>query len=116
MSCVSWTGSYELGHKHLLHDNFEHQIARCGGDASSVANFWPRCWELSSNLQRESAKDALTQAYAEWSLCECDEGQRPLEPLWILKPVNQSRGLGIRLISQWEEISRDEESRYLIQR
>lgn len=119
-----WTGSHELGHKHRLHDNFEHRIACCGGDASSVAHFWPRCWELSSKAQRECAKIALTRAYSEWSQCACNEAdakaaaddQRPLEPLWIVKPINLSRGLGIRLVSQWEEISQDELSGSLIQR
>lgn len=123
--CVLWTGSHELGHKHLLHDNFERQIALCGGDASSVAHFWPRCWQLSSQPQREAAMAALTQAYVEWSRNSCGgadagvtrKGQRQSEePLWILKPINQSRGLGIRLISQWEEISPDEMSGYLVQR
>ena len=126
-SYVLWTGSYELGHKHLLHDNFERCIALCGDDASSVAHFWPRCWQLSSQPQREAAMAAVTRAYTEWSQNSCDEsgagdvaretGQRQLEePLWILKPINQSRGRGIRLISQWEEISSDEVSGYLVQR
>lgn len=126
-SYVLWTGSHELGHKHLLHDNFERYIELCGDDASSVAHFWPRCWQLSCQPQREAAMAALTQAYAEWSQKPCDvsgaaagareEGLRQSEePLWILKPINQSRGLGIRLISQWKEISPDEVSGCLVQR
>ena len=38
------------------------------------------------------------------------------EPLWIVKPVHQSRGRGIRLVSQYDEILPEEEDLSLIQR
>ena len=121
----SGLGSHELGHKHLLHDNFERCIALCGGDASSVAHFWPRCWDLSSQPQRDAAMAAMAKSYADWSRHLHDEasadaqGDTTLtsrEPLWILKPIHQSRGLGIRLVSHWTEISPSEMKGYLIQR
>jgi hypothetical protein len=142
-------GSHELGHKHLLHDNFEMLIERCGGgNAEGVAPFWPRCWQLSSQPQREAAMRAMVKTHSNW-LCSCAEqtdaarahessssssssssgggggsssgggggGGDNREPLWILKPIHQSRGIGIRLISSWDEITEDEEiGGYLVQR
>ena len=109
-------GSHELGHKHRLHDNLERRIALCGGDASSAAHFWPRCWELSSQPQREAAIAAMTQAFDEWRSGAPSDEAKAAEPLWILKPIHMSRGIGIRLVSQWEEVTPHEVSGCLIQR
>lgn len=57
----------------------------------------------------------MTQAYDEWWGSQCDNA-KGTEPLWILKPIHMSRGIGIRLVSQWEEVSAHEMSGCLIQR
>jgi hypothetical protein len=94
--------SHQLGHKHLLHQHTERQRRRLAAAGVATSDYLPRCFHL--KVPEEAAELAALMA-AE---------QQPR--LWIVKPIHASQGIGIRLITHYEQITDREHRIALVQR